>query len=154
MTLTFSQSLSHTHFPLHSFSLHLSLSLTHTYTLHYIRSLSHTHKKNTQAHKHTNTLSIYSFSLHLFLSILSFFLSLAHFLSLSVHMDQQSIMIMAPFFTLNVFFSFWNTLIYFLLFHLKETLLRAVKMKEGRITRVRCLQPKISINKNVNRPTD
>ncbi len=129
----------------------LSLSHTHTYTLHYIRSLSHTHKKT---HKHTNTLSICSFSLHLFLSILSFFLSLAHFLSLSVHMDQQSIMIMAPFFTLNVFFSFWNTLIYFLLFHLKETLLRAVKMKGGRITRFRCFQPKISINKNVNRPTD
>ena len=146
MTLTFSQSLSHTHFPLHSFSLHLSLSLSHTYihfTLHSF-PLSHTQK-------HTVHLLILTPSLPLHSLFLPFTSSLSQSICAygpAVHYDYGSI------FYTQCFFSFWNTLIYFLLFHLKETLLRAVKMKGGRITRFRCFQPKISINKNVNRPTD
>ena len=153
MTLTFSQSLSHTHFPLHSFSLHLSLSNTYIhFTLHSF-PLSHTQKNHTstQTHKHTVHLLILTPSLPLHSLFLPFTSSLSQSICAygpAVHYDYGSI------FYTQCFFSFWNTLIYFLLFHLKETLLRAVKMKEGRITRFRCLQPKISINKNVNRPTD
>jgi hypothetical protein len=109
MTLTFSQSLSHTHFPLHSFSLHLSLSNTYIhFTLHSF-PLSHT-QKNTQTHKHTVHLLILTPSLPLHSLFLPFTSSLSQSICAygpAVHYDYGSI------FYTQCFFSFWNTLIYF-----------------------------------------
>lgn len=107
MTLTFSQSLSHTHFPLHSFSLHLSLSLSHIHTLYitFVPSLTHTKKNHTstQTHKHTVHLLILTPSLPLHSLFLPFTSSLSQSICAygpAVHYDYGSIFYTQCFFFL------------------------------------------------------